>query len=290
MPTTPAFPLVRRILREPILHFLLLGVLLFVAYGKVAGPDRAGSRIVVSQAMVDAMAREYEARWIRKPGDQELAALVDAYVRDEILYREGLALGLDRDDALIKRRVRQKFEVIAEEQDGRDAPTDVELAAYVARHPDRFTLPATVSFEQVFIGGDGTKADVERAAATARAALARGADPGTLGRPSLLPRRVDAAPQDVVARDFGADFAARLATLPVGTWSGPLASGFGAHLVRVTAYEAAALPPLAAIRPSAARAWENERRESARGDGYRKLRANYTVVIEAKQGASVAAR
>ena len=113
---------IRRLLQEPILHFLLIGIALFVVHGKIAAPNRAGTSIVVSQKMVDEMAREYEARWTRKPSEQELAGLVDAYVRDEILYREGLALGLDRDDALIKRRVRQKFEVIAEEESAREAP------------------------------------------------------------------------------------------------------------------------------------------------------------------------
>ena len=107
---------IRRLLQEPLLHFLLIGIALFVVHGLVAAPERAGSTIVISEAMVGEIAREHEARWARKPTDQELASLVDAYVRDEILYREGLALGLERDDVQIKRRVRQKFEVIAEEQ------------------------------------------------------------------------------------------------------------------------------------------------------------------------------
>src|SRR5687768_7415880 len=103
----------RRLLQEPLLHFLLIGIALFVGYEKLAAPDLAGKRIVVSEAMVDQMAREHEGRWTRKPSEEELRGLVESYVRDEILYREGLALGLDRDDALIKRRVRQKFEVMA---------------------------------------------------------------------------------------------------------------------------------------------------------------------------------
>src|SRR6185437_11116872 len=120
----------KRLLHEPLLHFLLIGLALFVLYGNLAKPDRAGMTIVVSSAMVDAMAREHELRWTRKPSEDELAGLVDAYVHDEILYRAGLALGLDRDDSLIKRRVRQKMEVIAEEQSARESPSDADLAAY----------------------------------------------------------------------------------------------------------------------------------------------------------------
>ena len=280
----------RRLLQEPLLHFLLIGIALFVVYENVAAPNRAGMSIVVSEAMVDEMAREHEVRWTRKPSDQELAGLVDAYVRDEILYREGLALGLDRDDALIKRRVRQKFEVIAEEQSAREAPSDADLAAYITKNASRFLLPATVSFEQIFFDNAGTPADVERAVAAARVAVARGADPRKLGQASMLPAQVENTAQDLVARDFGAGFARQVETAPLGQWSGPIASSFGAHLVRVTARTPAVSPELDGIRRIVAREWENERRASSRSDSYQKLRGRYTVVIEAKKLASLAAQ
>lgn len=280
---------IKRLLQEPLLHFLLIGIALFVVYGRVAAPDRTGMNIVISEAMVDEIAREHEARWARKPTDQELAGLVDAYVRDEILYREGLALGLDRDDALIKRRVRQKFEVIAEEQSAGDAPSDADLNAYIYKNASRFLLPATVSFEQIFFDHARTP-DVERAVAVASAAVARGADPSKLGQASMLPGRVEHTAQDLVARDFGSQFAVQVETAPLGQWSGPISSTFGTHLVRVTGRTPAALPELGAIRQTAAREWENERRATSRSDSYRKLRERYTVVIEAKRVAALAAR
>jgi parvulin-like peptidyl-prolyl isomerase len=280
----------RRLLQEPLLHFLLIGLALFVLYEKIAAPNRAGMSIVVSEAMVDEMAREHEVRWTRKPSDQELASLVDVYVRDEILYREGLALGLDRDDALIKRRVRQKFEVIAEEQSASEPPSDADLTAYITENEGRFLLPATVSFEQIFFDNAGIPADVERAVAAARVAVAHGADPRKLGQASMLPSRVENAAQDLVARDFGTGFAGQVETVPLGQWSGPIASSFGAHLVRVTARTPTALPDLDGIRRIVAREWENERRVSSRSDSYQKLRGNYTVVIEAKKLASLAAQ
>jgi len=277
----------RRLLKEPLLHFLLIGLALFVLYGKVAAPNRAGMSIIVSEAMIDEMAREHEMRWTRKPSDQELAGLVDAYVRDEILYREGLALGLDRDDALIKRRVRQKFEVIAEEQSAREPPSDADLTAFIMENEGRFLPPATVSFEQIFFDTAGISADVERAVAAARVAVVHGADPGKLGQASMLPSRVENAAQDIVARDFGTAFARQVETAPLGQWSGPITSSFGAHLVRVTARTPAALPELDTIRRVVAREWENERRASTRNESYQKLRGNYTVVIEAKRLASL---
>jgi len=274
----------RRLLKEPLLHFLLIGFALFIVYAKLASPDRSGTTIVVSEAMVDELAREHEVRWARKASDQELAGLVDGYVRDEVLYREGLTLGLDRDDALIKRRIRQKFEVIAEEQNASATPSDADLASYVTAHPARFLLPARVSFEQVFFGD---ALDVERAVANASVALARGADPSSLGRGSMLPSHLDNAARDLIARDFGTAFAGRIETAPLGRWSGPIGSSFGTHLVRVTARTPAALPDLDSVRQIARREWETERRMNARHESYAKVRGNYTVVIEAKKLASL---
>jgi len=281
---------IRRLLREPLFHFLLIGIALFVVHDQVAAPNRASKSIVVSEALVDQLAREYEARWTRKASDRELDALVEAHVRDEILYREGMALGLDRDDELIRRRVRQKFEVIAEEESARSMPSDADLEAYLTANAGRFIAPAKVSFEQIFFDAHGTPADLERAIDEARRALARGADPARLGQASMLPGRVEATAQPLVARDFGAEFARQLEAAPLGQWSGPIRSAFGAHLVRVTAREPAARPELDAVRQAVARDWEGERRESARDENYRKLRARYTVVIEAKGRDTLAAQ
>jgi hypothetical protein len=277
---------IARLLREPVLHFLLIGIALFVAYGQLAPPPEDGARIVVSQAIVDDIAREHQARWFRPPGDEELSKLIEAHVRNEILYREGVALGLDRDDPVIKRRVRQKLEVIAEEQLAGDAPTDAQLAEFLARHPERFSRPGTVSFEQVFFAATATPSELE----AARTAAERGVDPARLGQPSMLPPRTDAAPIDVVARDFGKEFAEALAKLSPDEWTGPVRSGFGLHLVRVTAQTSPVVPPLDSIRAAVAREWEHERRVASLAENYDRLRGQYQVVIEAGPSQSIAAR
>ncbi len=270
-----------RWLGEPILHFALIGALLFLVYGRMNPGAAAGERIVITQAIVDDLARQYQARWMRAPSEQELADLVQAHVRDEILFREGVALGLDSDDPVIKRRVRQKFELMSEEQMAGAAPTDAELSDYMARNAERFTRPARVSFEQIFFDGSRTVAEIERAVAAAKGALASGADPARLGRPTLLPRVSEAMPVDLVARDFGATFAEQLVRMPQGEWVGPVASALGAHLVRVSALQPAALPPLDEVRQQVAREWESARRERSRSESYRRLRERYEVVIEA---------
>ena len=269
---------VRRILREPLLHFLLLGLALFAYYGRVAPDDDGKRRIVVTQADVDLLATQFQGTWNRPPSPGELNGLVDSYVHDEILYREGVALGLDRDDAVIKRRVRQKLDVIFEESVAQQPPTDAALQAYLDAHPAVFRKPAIVSFEQIYFGPD---ASTPQRLEQARAALARGADPETLGQATLLPAHQDAMPLDLVARDFGEKFAGQLATVPVGEWAGPVISGFGTHLVRVSAIEPSQLPALADVREVVAREWENERRKQAHADALARLRKQYQVEIQA---------
>jgi PPIC-type PPIASE domain len=269
---------VRHILREPLLHFLLLGLALFLYFGRIAPDDDGKRRIVVTQADVDLLSTQFQGTWSRSPTAVELRGLVDSYVRDEILYREGVALGLDRDDAVVKRRVRQKLDVMFEESVAQQAATDADLQAYLDAHPAAFHLPAVVSFDQLYFGAD---ADASQRLDQARAALARGADPATLGQATLLPAHQDAMPLDLIARDFGERFAAQLATAPVGQWSGPVASGFGTHLVRVRAIEQARSPALADVRDAVAREWENERRQQAHAQALARLREQYEVEIQA---------
>ncbi len=270
--------LVRRILREPLLHFLLLGLALFACYGRVTPDDDGKRRIVVSQAAVDLLATQFQETWNRPPSPVELNGLVDSYVRDEILYREGVALGLDRDDAVVKRRVRQKLDVLFEESVAQNPATDADLQSYLDANPESFRLPAIVTFDQIYFGSD---ADAVPRLEQARAALARGADPATLGRATLLPSHHDAMPLDLVAREFGEEFAGQLARVTVSKWTGPVASGFGVHLIRVNNIQQARSPPLADVREVVAREWENERRQQAHAAALARLREQYQVEIQA---------
>src|SRR6185295_17567889 len=138
---------IRTLLAEPLLHFLLIGIALFGAYRWVAPSDSGGRRIVITQGVIDDLVTQHVAAKGREPSSTELSHLVESYVRDEILYREGARLGLDRDDIVVKRRVRQKIEVIAEEDAATRAPTDADLSAYLLANPARFVQPAILTFE-----------------------------------------------------------------------------------------------------------------------------------------------
>jgi PPIC-type PPIASE domain len=273
---------IRTLLGEPMLHFLLIGIALFAAYQWMAPVDSDGRRIVITQGVVDDLVSQHVAARGREPSSTELNHLIESYVRDEILYREGVKLGLDRDDIVVKRRVRQKIELIAEEDASTRAPTDADLSAYLAANQARFVQPAVLTFEQVFLGESTSGPQVVQAVAVTRAALRNGTDPGDLGKPTLLPLRMTQTPADLVARDFGDSFAAALEKAAVGEWAGPIDSSFGAHYVRVLDRTPAVAPQLAAVRDHVVREWENERRQRARTDAYTKMRGEYEVSIEAK--------
>jgi hypothetical protein len=242
---------VRTLLNEPMLHFLLIGIALFVGYRWMSPSDSGGRRIAITQGVVDDLVTQHIAAKGREPSTAELNHLIESYIRDEILYREGVKLGLDRDDIVVKRRVRQKIEMVAEEDASTRAPTDADLSAYLVANQARFVQPAIVTFEQE-----------------------------ELGKPTLLPHRMTRTPADLVARDFGPSFAAALETVPVGEWVGPIDSRVGAHYVRVSNRTPAVAPQLAAVRDHVVREWENERRQRARNDAYTKMRGAYQVSIE----------
>ena len=271
----------RGFLREPLVHFLVLGLALFAGYRWLGGDDGGGRRIVVDDARVAFIRAQFKTTWNRDPTDAELRGLVDGAVRDEMFYREGEALGLDRDDPVVMRRVRQKYEVFAEETMAQEAPTEADLQQWLAAHPEKYARPAVLTFTQILLVADDAKGDAGAAAESARRALARGTDPGTLGLRTMLPPREDAVGLDRVARDYGQAFADALATAPVDVWQGPVRSAYGAHLVRVESRVAGRNPALEEVRPQVMRDWEGARRERAIGAKLAELRQKYDVVIEA---------
>ena len=271
---------IRTLLGEPMLHFLLIGIALFGAYRWMAPGDSDGRRIIITQGVVDDLVTQHVAAKGREPSGTELNHLIESYVHEEILYREGVKLGLERDDIVVKRRVRQKIEVIAEEDASTQPPTDADLSAYLEANLARFRQPAILTFEQVFLGPSTSGPEVVQAVAVTSAALRNGSNPEELGKPTLLPLRLTETPADLVARDFGDSFAAALEKVTVGEWAGPIDSSFGAHYVRVSERTPAVVPQLAAVRDHVVREWENERRQRARNDAYARMRDGYEVSIE----------
>lgn len=283
--------MVEQLLREPLVHFLLGGAALFAIYawvGDDAVPER--DRIVVDEAQVAALASSFERVWLRPPTRAELEGLVDDFVTEEILYREALELGLDRDDLVVRRRLRQKMEFLNEDLVTAREPSDEELRAYLAAHGDRFQTPARLSFRQVYI--DPERPDPEARAAAVRERLTAGAAPDSLGDPTLLPAALTRAGAREVAHLFGARFAAELFDRPGTGWQDPISSTFGVHLVRIDEYLPAQMPALEEIRPAVAREWTAEQRAAANRRFHRALRDRYEIDVRlpAARADSVAAQ
>ena len=278
----------RRLLREPLVHFLALGALLFVLYGALNRGAPASSEIVVDRARVESLAAQFARVWQRPPTPEELRGLVDDFVREEVLYREGLALRLDRDDPVIRRRVGQKVAFLADAQAATEA-SDTELQAWLDAHRDDYRVEPRTSLRQLYFDPARRGARLDADVAAARAALARGV-PGERGDTTLLPPALEAARTSELARVFGDRFAQAVAALPVGGWHGPVRSSYGVHLVEVRAREPARTPALAEVRPAVERDLLRARAEEAGEAFYRSLRERYTVRIEADAVTAQAAR
>ena len=268
-------------LREPLLQFLLIGLALFALY-RVLNPAAMESprEIVVTQARVQAVAENFARTWSRPPTPEELRGLVNDYVAEEVYYREAMAMGLDRDDIVIRRRLRQKMEFISADVAAAATPTDAQLADYLARHPDDFRRPPTYTFQQVYFDstrrGDAATSEATRVLGRLQA----GADAGNSGDSTLLPPAMELASTRDVENTFGAEFAAAVAAAPIGQWSGPVKSTFGTHLLRVDASTPGELPSLAEARAEVSRAWESEQRRLVNDRMLESLRSRYKIRIE----------
>ncbi len=278
----------RRLLREPLLHFIAGGALLFGLYALVAAPEPergegAGDEIVVTAGRIRSLAEPFARQWGRAPSDDELDGLVRAYVREEALARAALALGLDRDDTIVRRRLAQKMEFLTDEVVATAEPTEAELAAFLAAHPERFRVDARFTFEQILLDRGRRRGDRIDADAAALIAELESADRAAAAEPRgdarLLPARFEDVGRRDVEAQLGADFAARLDALPVGRFVWPVESGFGPHLVRLERRTAARAPTLDEARAEVAREWAAAKRRETQEAQVQALLARYRVTI-----------
>ena len=278
----------RRLLREPLLHFLVLGAAIFVVFGLVAKPGGEPDEIVITQGQVASIVEGFARTWQRPPSSDELEGLVQGRLREEIYYREALALGLDRDDSVIRRRLQQKMEFVTEDVVAQAEPTDDELRAYLEAHPHSFRLPQQFSFSQVYLNpelhGERLAADATQLLAQLNQAAGKD-DMSTLGDSLLLDQTFDALPAGDVTKLFGENFATKLSGFSPGQWQGPVESGYGLHLVFVSSRTEGRIPALGEVRETVQREWANARRLEAREKFFQDLLKHYTVTIERPQAA-----
>jgi len=268
-------------LKEPLLHFLIIGALIFVLFSVVNKEEDivSGNKIVVSAADIERLSNNWSKRWNRLPTDTELQGLVESYIREEVYYREALALGLDQNDTILRRRLMQKMEFLSNDLAELNQPDDTELNKYFLDNQDKYILPARVSFTHIYFSLDkrGSRAFEDAKNVLSELNAMRAPERGDSFM--LQYDFAQEAPFEV-ERLFGKVFAEKLLTLEKDVWQGPIESGYGLHLVRISEKIDARMPELASVIDRVRTDWMFERRQKMNKEIYEKFKERYEIVVE----------
>lgn len=282
--TGSKLPLVRRWLREPLVHFFVAGALIFVIY-QMSHPAAKGADQATQIVLTKDDLRQLAVHWLAQgrplPTVDEMRALVEQKVSEEVLFREALALGLDKDDEIIKRRLAQKMGFLAEDVAALQDPSDAELRAWFAQHSDSFALPPRVSFRHLYFSFDHPAAH-ERAAAMLDKIIGKPADiseVATVADPFMFQDYYGEKTPEQVAKEFGRDFAKAVFQLKPSEWQGPIQSGYGWHLIFVDTIEPSRIPAFEEVKPDVKSAWLDQRQLDVKETAFKAMRARYTVVV-----------
>jgi peptidyl-prolyl cis-trans isomerase C len=279
-------PTAKRWLREPVIHFLVIGVLLFVAYSFVGSGSvkrQSPNRIELTEDDLRQIDAGFTAHWLRHPTAQEMASLVDEKIREEVLYREALALGLDKEDTIVKRRLAQKMEFLAEDVSALREPQINELKDWFGKNSQRFALPSRIWFHHVYFSFDRKGEEASKAAARAYKELAgEPVDSAVATRaadPFMFQDYFADCTEDQVAKTFGSKFAKALFQLPCSSWQGPIESGLGWHLVWVDSMTPTRVPAFEEVQETVKTEWQAEQSAEANRRAFAIMRARYEVVL-----------
>ena len=270
-----------KLLKDPLVHFLAIGIALFaVAAWRGQSISAGGERIVVTAQQVAQARAAAAVLQGREPTPAELDALVEPTIRDEVLYREALVLGLDVNDDEVRRRLIEKMAYLTQDLADPAPSSAEEVRQFYDANPELFTIPSLVSFDQVFFSpgmrGDTLEAD----AAAGLIALRGGRALADVGDRTPLRESYDDAPREQVAVLFGDALADALFGAAPGEWGGPYRSDFGLHVVRLRSRSDARLPPYDEIAARVAEEFGAQRRREANERAYQEMRARYDVVVE----------
>lgn len=271
----------RRLIHEPLAHFLAIGAAIFAlnaAFNHDAGTPEGV--IEISQGRIAQLEEGFRAVSGREPGPQELKAIVDDFVMEEIAYREAIAMGLDADDTVVRRRMRQKLDFLLEDMTAISEPTEAELREQLSREPMRYSKPAMRAIRQVLASEDKRGAAAKQDAQAFLDRLRRGADPEGMGDASMLPSATPLTSEIGLATLFGDAFAAEVFRHDAGEWFGPVKSVFGYHAVDITQLSDVETPAFEAVREQVRNDIIQKRRIAQRQMDQQRLRARYDVRID----------
>ncbi|MDN3512162.1 MAG: peptidylprolyl isomerase [Candidatus Jettenia sp. CY-1] len=290
--TSKLLLMIFRLLREPLVHFLILGAVLFCIFIIVNQGDnkkKEGTPVVITHGRIQQLRETFTAQRGRSPTEEELHEIIEDHIREEILYREAMHLGLDRDDTIIRRRLAQKIQFLYEDLLTVKDPTDTELQQYFTAHADLYRQPDRLSFVHIYFSTD--RRGVVEAEKTAQALLTDlrkesiSFEPPELGDPFLLQHDCQQYSEQEVAELFGNDFARAVFSLKTGEWEGPVLSSYGIHLVMVSERLEGRMPSLSEVHSEVENDWRYAWRQETNIAAYQRLRERYEVVIEKEESA-----
>ncbi len=287
----------KRWLREPLVHFLLIGLGLFTIYGALnpsQGQGGSPNRVVLTEDDLQQLQIAFTAQWRRPPTAEEMAGLVNSRIREEIFYREALALGLDKEDTIVKRRMAQKMEFLAQDLSDLYEPTTEELRAWFEKNSRQFALPARATFRHVYFSpdrrGQSARADAIHTLKKLAGKSEDSTDAAALADPFMFQDYYGDRTPEQLAKEFGPNFAQSLFQLKPGSWQGPIESGYGWHLVWVDSITPSRVPQFEEVEPDVKSAWMAEQQAETKRKMFEAMRARYEVVlpeINAKEASSV---
>lgn len=275
--------MIGRLLKEPLVHFLALALGIFALYGALNRSDGPrADEIVVTGAKIEQLAGLFAKTRQRAPTATELKGLVDDHVKEEILYREALALGLDKDDTVIRRRLRLKMEFLSQAEADAATPVDTELEAFLKANPERFQIDPMLALRQVFLNPERHGEAIEQQAASVLEVLRSdpAGDPSALGDATTLPAELPLTRKASIGQIFGSDFAEAVARIPPNMWAGPIKSSFGLHIVQVGESRPGRPATLAEMRARVAQEWANEQRRQIEEKQFAERLKRYRITIE----------
>jgi hypothetical protein len=273
------------IIKQPLLHFLLLGALLFALYSWV-GDDELSTQtkeIVITPGRIETLAVNFEKVWQRAPTERELDGIINDFITEEIYYREALAIGLDQDDTIVRRRMRQKMEFITADLAERIEPTENELVEYLKNNKESYRKDPIFSFKQIYLNPDQRQATIETDIQNLLTTLNSQIHPANideLGDRIMLDASFDSKSQTEVDRLFGNGFGAYLLDAEPNKWAGPIQSGYGIHLVNITERIEGRDPDLEEVKAAVIRDWTNAKSKETSDRFVEALKEQYTISIQ----------
>jgi len=278
----------KRWLREPLLHFLLIGIAVFAVYAythRGRGGVESSRQITLSLDELGQMDMYFASQWHRQPTPAEFQAMVEDKVREEVLYREALAMGLDKDDTIVKRRMAQKMQFLAEDVAAAHEPSTAELKAWFEKNSNKFALPSRYSFRHLYFSPDKRGKNAQEDATKTLAKIAGQPEDSklavSLADPFMFQDYYGDRAPEALAKEFGPQFVVALEKLKPASWRGPIESGYGWHLVYVDTIIPGRIPAFEEIETDVKTAWLGEQKQQAWQKAYQEMRAKYTVLLPA---------